>query len=125
MWAQGDYPAVSLLLQPCAAGLAALCDIGSGLKVLDVAAGTGNFALAAAARGAKVTACDLTPHMVDLGRARTEAEGREIEWLEGDAEELPFADQSYDLVASVFGAMFAPRPERVAAELCRVWGIQR
>ena len=120
MWAQGDYPAVALLLEPCAVKLADACGIQPGMKVLDVAAGNGNFALAAAALGADVTACDLTPHMVELGRARTEAAGRKIEWREGDAEELPFPDQGFDLVASVFGAMFAPRPDRVASELFRV-----
>ena len=120
MWAQGDYPAVALFLEPSALDLADLCGIRPGMKVLDVAAGNGNFALCAARRGAVTTACDLTPHMIELGRARTEAVGLEIEWLEGDAEELPFPDQSYELVASVFGAMFAPRPDRVAAEMFRV-----
>src|SRR5262245_49566699 len=120
MWAQGDYPAVALLLEPGALALADLCDIRSGMQVLDVAAGTGNFALVASARGAEVTAVDLTPHMIELGRARAEAAGLDIEWLEGDAEELPCPDAAFDLVASVFGAMFAPRPERVAAELFRV-----
>jgi len=91
-----------------------------GMRVLDVAAGNGNFALAAAARGASVTACDFSPRMIELGRARAEAEGMEIEWEEGDAEDIPFPDASFDLVASVFGAMFAPRPDRVAAELFRV-----
>lgn len=120
MWAQGDYPAVALLLEPCAVKLADLCGIGPRTRVLDVAAGNGNFALAAARLGAKVTACDLTPHMTELGRARTEAAGLSIEWREGDAEELQFPNQDYDVVASVFGAMFAPRPDRVAAELFRV-----
>lgn len=120
MWAQGDYPAVALFLEPCADKLADLCGIRPGDKVLDVAAGNGNFAFAAAARGAVVTACDFTPRMVELGRARTLAAGREITWLEGDAEELALDDQSFDVVASVFGAMFAPRPERVATEMFRV-----
>ena len=120
MWAQGDYAAVAPLLEPCSEKLAELCGIRPGTRVLDLAAGNGNFALAAAARGAEVTACDLTPRMVELGRARTAAAGREIEWLEGDAEELAIEDRSFEVVASVFGAMFAPRPERVAAEMFRV-----
>ena len=88
------------------------------MKVLDVAAGNGNFALAAARIGAEVTASDVTPHMVELGRARSRAEGAGITWLEADAESLPFAE-AFDVVASVFGAMFAPRPELVAAAMFR------
>jgi SAM-dependent methyltransferase len=100
--------------------LAAAVDIQPGMDVLDVAAGNGNFAIAAAQRGARVTASDLTPKMIELGRARTEAEGLQIDWEEADAEELPFATDRFDVVASVFGAMFASRPDRVAAELFRV-----
>lgn len=120
MWAQGDYPAVARLLEPGSIKLAEACGIAPGTKVLDVAAGTGNFALAAAERGARVTACDFTPQMIELGRTRSEAAGRDIDWVPGDAEQLPFPDKSYDLVASVFGAMFAPQPDVVAAELFRV-----
>lgn len=120
MWAQGDYPAVARLLEPGSIELAEACHIAPGMKVLDVAAGTGNFALAAAGCGARVTACDFTPQMIELGRARSEAAGRDIEWVPGDAEQLPFSERSYDLVASVFGAMFAPQPDLVAAELFRV-----
>ena len=120
MWGQGDYPAVARLLEPGAIRLADACHITPGRKVLDVAAGTGNFALAAEARGALVTACDFTPHMIDLGRSRSESAGRLIDWVPGDAEDLPFPDRSFDLVASVFGAMFAPRPDLVTSELFRV-----
>jgi ubiquinone/menaquinone biosynthesis C-methylase UbiE len=84
-----------------------------------VAAGNGNFAFAAARRGAIVTASDLTPHMVELGRARS-ADALNIDWAEADAEALPFADARYDVVGSVFGAVFAPQPVLVAAELFRV-----
>jgi SAM-dependent methyltransferase len=119
MWSLGDYGEVSPRLEPYAIALADLCRIQAGMKVLDVAAGNGNFAVAAARRGAEVTACDLTPRMIDLGRARTEAAGLAIEWMEGDAERLPVPDARFDVVASVFGAMFAPRPDRVAAELFR------
>jgi SAM-dependent methyltransferase len=90
------------------------------MEVLDVAAGNGNFAIAAARAGSHVTASDLTPRMVELGKARSEAEGLDIEWHEADAEELPFDPDRFDVVASVFGAMFAPRPDRVAAEMFRV-----
>lgn len=120
MWAQGDYPAVALFLEPCAIKLADRIGIRSGMALLDVAAGTGNLALAAAQRGARVTACDFTPNMIELGRRRTDAAGLDIEWVEGDAEALAFPDASYDVLASVFGAMFAPRPELVARELFRV-----
>ncbi|HEV2013047.1 MAG TPA: class I SAM-dependent methyltransferase [Candidatus Dormibacteraeota bacterium] len=120
MWGLGDYREVARHLQPHAEALATAVDIQPGMDVLDVAAGNGNFAIAAAHRGARVTASDLTPKMIELGRARTEAEGVEIEWEEADAEQLPFAADRFDVVASVFGAMFAPRPDRVAAELFRV-----
>ena len=118
MWSLGDYTRVALRLEPYARRLADACDIAPGTRILDVAAGNGNFATAAAERGAAVTACDTSPRMLELGRARTA--DRDIEWAEGDAEELPFPDATFDLVASVFGAMFAPRPERVARELFRV-----
>jgi SAM-dependent methyltransferase len=120
MWALGDYREVARYLQAHAEQLAAAADIRPGMDVADVAAGNGNFAIAAARRGARVTASDLTPKMIDLGRARTEAEGLTIEWQDADAEQLPFPADRFDVAASVFGAMFAPRPERVAAELFRV-----
>jgi SAM-dependent methyltransferase len=120
MWALGDYREVARYLQPHAEELAAAADIRPGMEVADVAAGNGNFAIAAAQLGARVIASDLTPKMIDLGRARTEAERLTIEWQAADAEQLPFAGDRFDVAASVFGAMFAPRPERVAAELFRV-----
>jgi SAM-dependent methyltransferase len=120
MWSLGDYRDVAHYLQPHAEALAVAADIRPGMEVLDVAAGNGNFAIAAAQRGAHVTASDLTPKMIELGQARTVAEGLDIAWQEADAEQLPFDDDRYDVVASVFGAMFAPRPERVAAELFRM-----
>ena len=122
MWSLGDYSQVSPHLEACAQELAEVCEITTSTAVLDVAAGDGNFALAAARFGARVTACDYAPRMLELGRARTDSSGVEVTWVEGDAEELPFPDGSYDLVSSVFGAMFAPRPEIVAAELFRVCG---
>ena len=120
MWSLGDYRDLARYLQPHAETLAAAADIRPGMDVLDVAAGNGNFAIAAADRGAHVTASDFSPKMIELGRARTAAEGIDVDWHEADAEQLPFPDAAYDVAASVFGAMFAPRPERVAAELFRV-----
>jgi ubiquinone/menaquinone biosynthesis C-methylase UbiE len=91
------------------------------MRVLDVAAGNGNAAVEAARAGAgEVVASDIAPLQVEQGRERTAAEGIEVEWVEADAEELPFDEASFDAALSVFGAMFAPRPERVAAELFRV-----
>ena len=119
LWAQGDYPRLATMLEPEAVALARRC-VRRGAEVLDVAAGNGNFALEAARLGARVTASDFTPHMLDLGSERSRQEGLDIEWLEGDAESLPFPDASFDIVASVFGAMFAPRPDLVASELFRV-----
>jgi SAM-dependent methyltransferase len=120
MWSLGDYAEVAPFLEPCAIDLADACRLEPDMSVLDVAAGNGNFALAAAASGAKVVATDLTPRMLELGRARSEAAGVDIDWRAGDAEELPLPDATFDVVASVFGAMFAPRPELVAGELFRV-----
>jgi SAM-dependent methyltransferase len=120
MWSLGDYTRLAKVLEPHAEALADACNIRAGTSVLDVAAGNGNFALAGARRGALVTASDLTPHMVELGRARSAASGMRIEWSEGDAEQLPFRDAGFDVVASVFGAMFAPQPLLVASELFRV-----
>jgi ubiquinone/menaquinone biosynthesis C-methylase UbiE len=120
MWSLGDYTALAEVLEPHSEALADACQIRRGTAVLDVAAGNGNFAFAAARRGAVVTASDLAPRMVELGRARSAAGALSIDWTEADAEALPFADAGYDIVASVFGAMFAPRPALVAAELFRV-----
>ena len=119
LWSQGDYTSVALVLEPEAKALARRC-VRRGMRVLDVAAGNGNFALEAARMGAEVTATDMSPRMVELGSERTSAAGVGIAWREADAESLPFPDASFDLLASVFGAMFAPRPELVARELLRV-----
>jgi SAM-dependent methyltransferase len=119
-WALGDYPAVAETLWPAAEAVVAAAGIEAGDRVLDVGAGNGNGSVVAARLGAKVVASDLSPRMVELGRARTEAEGLEVEWTEGDAEELPFEDGGFDRVVSVFGAFIAPRPRVVAEELVRV-----
>jgi ubiquinone/menaquinone biosynthesis C-methylase UbiE len=120
IWGLGDYAALSGALRPAAQALADACAVSAGQEVLDVAAGDGNFALVCAQEGASVIASDISPGMVERGRARSEAEGYEIEWVEADAENLPFEDGRFDCVGSVFGAMIAPRPRVVAEELFRV-----
>jgi SAM-dependent methyltransferase len=121
MWASGDYPSmVETFLLPLGPRLVEACGIGPGMRVLDVAAGTGNASIPAAQRGAQVTASDLTPELLDAGRERAQADGVELEWVEADAERLPFDDEAFDVVMSSIGAMFAPRHEAVAGELARV-----
>jgi ubiquinone/menaquinone biosynthesis C-methylase UbiE len=111
---------VETFLLPLGPTLVEACGIKEGQRVLDVAAGTGNASIPAATTGAAVTASDLTPELFDAGRARAKAEGVELEWVEADAENLPFEDESYDVVMSSIGAMFAPRHQDVADELVRV-----
>jgi len=121
MWASGDYPSmVETFLEPLGPRLVEAAGIGPGMTVLDVAAGTGNAAIEAAARGAQVTASDLTPELFEAGRARAAAAGVELEWAEADAEALPFADDGFDVVISSIGVMFAPHHQAAADELVRV-----
>src|SRR3954451_19308034 len=121
MWASGDYPSmVTTFLLPLGPRLVEACGIGPGMRVLDVAAGTGNASIPAAKTGADVVASDLTPELFDAGRARAADEGVELEWVEADAENLPFEDGSFDVVMSSIGAMFAPHHQAVADELARV-----
>ncbi len=121
MWASGDYPSmVETFLLPLGPRLVDACGIGEGMRVLDVAAGTGNASIVAAQRGANVTASDLTPELFEAGRARAASAGVELEWVEADAENLPFEDASYDVVMSSIGAMFAPHHQDVADQLARV-----
>jgi SAM-dependent methyltransferase len=121
MWASGDYPhMVETFLLPLGPRLVEACGIEAGMRVLDVAAGTGNASIPAAKTGAQVTASDLTPEFFEAGRARAEHEGVELDWVEADAENLPFDDESFDVVMSSIGAMFAPRHQDVADELVRV-----
>jgi ubiquinone/menaquinone biosynthesis C-methylase UbiE len=121
MWALGDYHQFATAtvwgLGPV---LVDACGIAAGHRVLDVAAGTGNVAIRAAKTGATVVASDLTPEHFDAGRRAARAEGVELEWVEGDAEALPFDDEEFDVVTSCFGAMFAPDHRAVANELLRV-----
>src|ERR1700712_5350217 len=121
MWALGDYPAMARdFLLPLGKRLAEAADISEGDRVLDVGAGTGNAAIAAARRGARVTASDLTPELFDDGRARATESGVVLDWVQADAEALPFEDGAFDTVISCIGAMFAPRHQATADELVRV-----
>ncbi|MBA3747080.1 MAG: class I SAM-dependent methyltransferase [Solirubrobacterales bacterium] len=121
MWASGDYAfMVTTFLLPLGPRLVDACDIGPGMTVLDVAAGTGNASIPAARAGATVTVSDLTPELLQAGRQVAEAEGLELEWVQADAEHLPFEDGSFDVVMSCIGAMFAPFHQPVADELVRV-----
>ena len=121
MWASGDYPVmVVTFLTPLGPRLVEAVEIGAGTRVLDVAAGTGNAAIPAALAGGHVTASDLTPDLLDAGRARAAEAGAELDWVEADAERLPFDDESYDVVMSAIGVMFAPHHQLAADELVRV-----
>ena len=115
MWAGGEYPEIAEQHRRRRRNTVAAAEISSGDKVLDVACGTGNATIPAAQTGAEVTGLDLTPRLLDQGRAAAAEAGVEIEWIEGDAEQLPFEDESFDVVISVFGCMFAPDHRRAAA----------
>ena len=119
-WGQGDYTRIAVLLLPVSRALVDACAISAGPEVLDVAAGNGNLTVLAGEEGASVVASDISPGQVELGRKRTAEEGLDVEWVVADAEELPVEDDRFDCAASVFGAMFGPRPERVSKELFRV-----
>ena len=119
-WASADYAAVAALIVPMAEGLAQNAGLRAGDRVLDVATGSGNAALAAARCGCEVTGVDYVPSLLERARARSAAEGLKIEFAEGDAEHLAFPDASFDAVLSCLGVMFTPDQERAAAELVRV-----
>lgn len=120
IWDAGDYGSLSPLIADVGELVVARANVSPGMTVLDVACGTGNAARAAARAGARVTALDLVPKLLETGRAKARAEGLEIEWHEGDAEHLPFEDARFDRVFSTFGHMFAPRHQRTAEEMARV-----
>ncbi len=120
-WALGDYHAFAKeTVWELGGVLASACGISPGQRVLDVAAGTGNTAIRAAEAGADVVASDLTPENFDAGRREAAASGVELEWVEADAEALPFADAEFDAVTSSVGALFAPDHQAVADEMLRV-----
>jgi SAM-dependent methyltransferase len=120
-WAAGDYAAVAEVIdEKPPRDLLARVEVKPGQDVLDVAAGTGNIAIRAAAAGANVVGLDLTPELFETARRRARQYDVAVDWVEGDAEELPFEDASFDHVLSAFGVQFAPRHEVVARELVRV-----
>ena len=120
-WAAGDYPAVAERIDEVPPrDLLERVPVHPGEDVLDVATGSGNVALRAAAAGARVVGLDLTPELFEAARRRDAEFGVSVDWVEGDAEDLPFGDESFDAVLSVFGVQFAPRHEQTAVELARV-----
>jgi SAM-dependent methyltransferase len=121
MWALGDYAAVAADIIPALGpALVKATKVGPGVRVLDVAAGTGNAAIPAALAGATVTASDLTPELLDIGQRLAGRAGVTLDWRVADAEALPFADAEFDVVLSCVGVMFAPRHQTSADELVRV-----
>jgi ubiquinone/menaquinone biosynthesis C-methylase UbiE len=119
-WASGDFHAVAARIVLVAEHLCDTADLHAGWRVLDVATGSANAAIAAARLGCTVVGVDYVPALLERGRERAAAEGLEVELIEGDAEALPFEDSSFDAVTSVFGSMFAPDHHQAAAELLRV-----
>lgn len=121
VWALGNYQSISTMLPPISAHLTRLTNIQQGESVLDVACGNGNTAITARRKGAKVTGIDNTPELLSLAvEEERNAQVSGIEWKEGDAQSLPFEDESFDVVVSTFGHMFAPNPESSAKEIVRV-----
>ncbi|HZZ13331.1 MAG TPA: class I SAM-dependent methyltransferase [Paraburkholderia sp.] len=119
-WSTGNYAVVGTTLQIVGENLCEALDLRAGSHVLDVAAGNGNATLAAARRWCDVTSTDYVASLLESGRARAQAEGLAVTFQEADAEALPFADASFDVVMSTFGVMFTPNQEKAAAELARV-----
>lgn len=119
LWALGDFPALAQQIRPASTQMMDSAGVQEGDLLLDVACGTGNLAIPAAERGATVTGLDITPSLLEVAREDSAAAGLKIEFVEGDAENMPFADDSFDKVVSVFGVMFAPQHEVAAAELQR------
>jgi SAM-dependent methyltransferase len=119
-WASGDFAEIATLIVPVAERLADAADLQAGWDVLDVATGSGNAAIAAARLGCDVTGIDYVPALLERGRSRAAVEGLAIDFVDGDAEAIPFGDGSFDAVLSVYGSMFAPDHARTAAEMARV-----
>lgn len=119
-WVSGDFSKIAESFADGAAEFVERLNLKPGMRVLDVACGSGNQSIPAARKGAAVTGIDIAPNLIEQARQRAADESFEIRFDEGDAENLPYADASFDVVMTMFGAMFAPRPERVAAELVRV-----
>jgi SAM-dependent methyltransferase len=119
-WSAGDYAVVGTTLQIVGESLCEALDLRAGERVLDVAAGNGNATLAAARRWCDVVSTDYVPALLERGRARASAEGLPVQFEHADAENLPYSDDSFDVVLSTFGVMFTPDQEKAAAELARV-----
>lgn len=120
LWESGDFGVVAKYNEPVAAEFMSRQALQPGRRVLDLACGNGNLAVLAARAGCCVDGLDIATNLIMQGRRRAQAENLAIEFTEGDAEALPYPDASFDLVVSMFGVMFAPRPERAAAEFLRV-----
>src|SRR5215213_2915069 len=121
-WIAGDFGQIAKSYVAGAEEFIERLNLKPGMKVLDVACGTGNLALPAARTGTIVTGVDIAPNLLDQARENARREGLTIQFDEGDAEAVPYDDDSFDAVVTMFGAMFAPRPELAAAELKRVCG---
>jgi len=119
-WMAGDYDLFSRFMEKDAEVFYRRLGVAPGTRLLDVGCGAGQLALIAARAGARVTGCDISTNWLEKARERAAAEGLSVDFEEGDAEELPYADGQFDAVVSLIGAMFAPRPDLVAAELTRV-----
>lgn len=119
-WASGDFSVVASRIVYQAEQLCETADLQAGWRVLDVATGSGNAALAAARRGCEAVGSDYVPALLERGRIRAGAEHLSVEFVEGDAEQLPFPDASFDAVISIYGVMFAAHHQRAASELTRV-----
>ncbi|MGH2905840.1 MAG: class I SAM-dependent methyltransferase [Solirubrobacterales bacterium] len=120
MWAAGDFPDLAKYILPASGETLGALDPQSGDRLLDIAAGTGNLAIPAAQRGVEVVGLDITPELLEVARTRAADASVDIEFIEGDAEDLPFEDDAFKLVASVFGIIFAPRHKVAADEMVRV-----
>lgn len=119
-WIAGDFGVIAKSYADGARGFVERLNITPGMRVLDVACGTGNLALPAARAGAEVVGIDIAPNLIEQAIINAEAEALQVKFEVGDAEALPYADNSFDVVMTMFGAMFAPRPELIASELLRV-----
>jgi SAM-dependent methyltransferase len=119
-WMAGDFGQIARKIASGAEEFIARLDLKPGIKVLDVACGSGNQSIPAARTGATVTGVDIATNLLEQARVRAAEEGLKIQFDEGDAEQLPYGDAQFDVVLSMFGAMFAPRPERVVSEFKRV-----
>lgn len=120
MWIAGDFGEIAKSIEAGAVEFVERLDLKAGMRVLDVACGTGNLAIPAAHAGADVTGIDIAPNLIEQAQARAADERLEARFEVGDAEALPYDDDTYDVVMTMFGAMFAPRPDVTAAELIRV-----